>query len=280
MHAVNRQKRQPNSMENQTLTKAGKGSVQSLNRALGLLQLLSEYSDGLSLAELAPLADLAPSTAHRLLSSLQALDFVSFEPESNKWFVGVAAFRVGAGYLRRHDHIATAREVMRQLVRQAGETSNLAVMRNQTLTFVGQIECEEAMRMAVPLGARGPLHASAVGKSILAFLSQQEQTQVLNSIDYPPLTTKSHQNAKSLRKELQKVRAIGFAIDDEEQSDGLRCIGAPVFDEFGEPVFAISISGPTVRVTKQRVGGLARHVKDAARTITDRIGGIVPAHNS
>ncbi|MGJ8527768.1 IclR family transcriptional regulator [Maritalea sp.] len=267
-------------MEKQLSSKVGKGSVQSLNRALGLLQLLSEYSDGLPLSELAPLAELAPSTAHRLLSSLQALDFVSFETESNKWFVGVAAFRVGAGYLRRRDHIATAREMMRQLVRQTGETSNLAVIRNRSLTFVGQIECEEAMRMAVPLGARGPLHASAVGKSILAFMSQQEQADILANIDYPALTSKSHQNASALKKDLMQVRALGFAMDDEEQSDGLRCIGAPIFDEFGEPIFAVSISGPTVRVTTQRVNDLAQHVKVAAGDITDRIGGIVPADYS
>jgi IclR family acetate operon transcriptional repressor len=253
-----------------------KGSVQSLNRALALLQLLAEHPDGLSLAEIAPLAELAPSTTHRLLSSLQALDFVSFETDNNRWFVGLAAFRAGAGYLRRRDHIATARQTMRQLVAQTGETSNLAVVKNATLTFVAQIECNEAMRMAVPLGARGPLHASAVGKAILAFTPKPQRETVFKQIEFTPLTEQSHAGVDQLREDLDTIRKRGFAIDDEEQSIGLRCIGAPIFDEFGEPIFAVSISGPTVRVKAEKVEELADHVMVAARHITDQIGGIAP----
>lgn len=257
-----------------------KGSVQSLNRALGLLQLLAEHPDGLSLADIAPMAELAPSTAHRLLSSLQALDFVSFESENNRWFVGLAAFRAGAGYLRRQDHIATARQVMRQLVAQTGETSNLAVLKHGALTFIAQIECNEAMRMVVPLGARGPLHASAVGKAILAFLSPQERETALSSTVFEALTQKSHTTKNQLSEDLKTVGQRGYAVDDEEQSLGLRCIGAPIFDEFGEPIFAVSISGPTVRVTNQRVSELAGYVMGAAKVITEQIGGMQPKPQS
>jgi IclR family acetate operon transcriptional repressor len=257
-------------------TDQAKGSVQSLNRALGLLQILAEHPDGLSLAEIAPLAQLAPSTAHRLLSSLQALDFVNFEQDNSRWFVGLAAFRAGAGYLRRRDHIATARQIMRQLVEQTGETSNLAVLKNSTLTFVAQIECNEAMRMAVPLGARGPLHASAVGKAILAYSNTQERDIALKALSFEPLTQKTHTTKAALVADLEMVRSRGYAIDDEEQSVGLRCIGAPIFDEFGEPIFAVSISGPAVRVTGARVEELAAFVVQAASVITDQIGGIQP----
>jgi len=253
-----------------------KGSVQSLNRALGLLQILAEHPDGLPLADIAPLAQLAPSTAHRLLSSLQALDFVSFEQDNSRWFVGLAAFRAGAGYLRRRDHIASARKVMRQLVEQTGETSNLAVHKNGTLTFVAQIECNEAMRMAVPLGARGPLHASAVGKAILAFTNVQEREPVLDSLSYDALTAKSHCSKDALLSDLRNIRSRGYGVDDEEQSLGLRCIGAPIFDEFGEPIFAVSISGPTVRVTSERLASLASYVVQASDLITEKVGGIKP----
>ncbi len=256
-----------------------KGSVQSLNRALALLQLLAEHPDGLTLAEIAPLAELAPSTTHRLLSSLQALDFVSFETDTNRWFVGLAAFRAGAGYLRRRDHIATARQTMRQLVAQTGETSNLGVVKNATLTFVAQIECNEAMRMAVPLGARGPLHASAVGKAILAFSPNPQRENTIGQIEFFGLTEKTHGTVEQLRADLQLIRTRGYAIDDEEQSIGLRCIGAPIFDEFGEPIFAVSISGPTVRVKAEKVEELADYVMAAARHITDQIGGIAPRAN-
>jgi len=130
--------------------------------------------------------------------------------------------------------------------------------------------------MAVPLGARGPLHASAVGKAILAFTNPQEQADALDGIEYPPLTDKSHASKAQLLQDLQEIAKQGYALDDEEQSLGLRCIGAPVFDEFGEPVFAVSISGPTVRVTTKQVAELAEKVMQAANLITEQIGGIQP----
>jgi len=253
-----------------------KGSVQSLNRALGLMTCLADNSDGLSLADLARDMELAPSTAHRLLTSLQALDYVNFDSSEAKWFVGIGAFRVGVGYLRRRDHIGVARQEMRKLVEQTGETSNLAVLLKGRLTFVAQIECNEVMRMAVALGAQGPLHASAVGKAILAFSSNEEQVSALKLIDYFYLTDKTHSDAKSLGRDLETVRSRGFAMDDEEQSEGLRCIGAPIFNEYGEPISAVSISGPTVRVSEERTAEFAEAVVSTAAQITSKIGGVQP----
>lgn len=255
-------------------TETTKPSVQSLDRALGLLTLLSEHPNGLTLAELAPKAELANSTAHRLLTSLLQHGFVSFEPNSARWLVGLSAFRVGAAFNRRRDFVATARPAMRALVEKTGETSNLAVLRGQELTFVSQIECDHAMRMAVPIGTKGPLHASAVGKAILAFLEKSERERLLASIDYRALTPKTILEQQSLSDELSLVAEKGYALDDEEQALGLRCIAAPIFNELGEPVFAVSISGPTVRVSQDRVDALAKDIVSAAAQITEQIGGV------
>ena len=261
-------------MPKATKAKSAKQSVQSLDRAFGLLQLLADHPDGMTLAAIAPEADLAPSTAHRLLSSLEGLGFASFEASSNKWFVGLSAFRVGAAFLRRRDYVATARQFMRQLVELTGETSNLAVLKNDQLTFVSQIESSEAMRMAVPIGTRGPLHASAVGKAILAYLPQDEVADLVAKIDYPALTSKSHKNKTALLNDLKSIKSHGFAVDDEEQSLGLRCIAAPIFNELAEPIFAVSISGPTIRVSEDKLDHLAAHVVAVAKKISEQIGGV------
>jgi IclR family acetate operon transcriptional repressor len=251
-----------------------KPSVQSLDRALGLLKLLSDHPNGLTLAELAPKAELANSTAHRLLTSLLQHDFVSYETATGRWYVGLTAFRVGAAFNRRSDYIAIARTSMRKLVDETGETSNLAVLRGTQLTFVSQIECDHAMRMAVPIGTKGPLHASAVGKAILAYLEPQEREKLIGSIEFKKLTDKTISSPKALQEACKKIAKAGFAIDDEEQALGLRCIAAPIFNELQEPIFAVSISGPTVRVSTKHVDELAEKVKAAALQITEQIGGV------
>jgi IclR family acetate operon transcriptional repressor len=132
------------------------------------------------------------------------------------------------------------------------------------------------MRMAVKIGSVGPLHASAVGKSMLAFKPHEEAKPIIDALSFPQLTPKSLPDRKAYESELENVRKNGFALDDEEQSLGLRCIAAPVFNEFSEPVCALSISGPTVRVSQARTASLALLVQAAADRVTEKLGGKKP----
>lgn len=259
-----------------TEQKSPKSAVQSLDRAFGLLNIIAAEAEGVTLGALAQKAGLAPSTTHRLLGALEGQGMVAFDVQAGAWHIGLGAFQIGAAFLHRRDSIAAARAPMRRLMQEAGETVNLAILNKAQVVFVAQIECEEVMRMAVKIGSAGPLHASAVGKAMLAFTPADQTEQLIKAMRFPKLTEKTLRTRAAFEKELQKVRRTGFALDDEEQSLGLRCIAAPVFNEFAEPVCALSISGPTVRVREDRTSTLADLVKAAADRVTEKLGGKNP----
>jgi IclR family transcriptional regulator, acetate operon repressor len=146
--------------------------VQSLSRALLLLERLAASGMGMSLTEVAGSLGLAPSTAHRLLNSLRSHEFVDVDEAQGLWSIGVNAFSIGNAYLKKRDFIAQARPFMKRLVAETGETSNLAILEKSGVVYVGQVESPQTMRMVVSLGSRSPLHASGVGKALLSAMER------------------------------------------------------------------------------------------------------------
>jgi len=258
-------------------SKAGEaGSVQSLSRAFSLLGRLAEAAEGRSLSDLAGAAALAPSTAHRLLNSMRNEGFVEFDEETGLWSVGLQAFAVGNAYLKKRDLVAQARPFMRLLVADTGETSNLGVLDGDHHVFLSQVESPQLMRMVARLGRPGPVFAAGVGKALLSALPEHDLESILDRLEYEALTKHTIVDKESLKKELALVRTRGFAVDDEEQALGLRCISANIYDEHAEAIAAVSISGPTVRVSEDKVGALGAAVVQTAAAITSSIGGVGP----
>ena len=252
------------------------GRVQSLSRALTLLQRLAETDMGLSLTEVAGSLGLAPSTAHRLLHSMRKMDFVDYDEQQALWSIGVSSFIVGNAYLKKRDFVAQARPFMKQLVAKTGETSNLAILEGDSHVYVAQVECTEVMRMVVQLGSRGAVHAAGVGKALLSTLPEREALAIVQKNGMPALTKNTITTPRAFAKALDQIRRSGYALDDEEQTIGLRCVASNIYDEYGEAVGAISISGPTVRVTNERVPQLSAQVMDTVSKITHAIGGRRP----
>lgn len=250
------------------------GSVQSLTRAFSLLSRLGESGVGQTLSDLAGGAGLAPSTAHRLLTSMRQEGFVEYDEQAGLWSVGLQAFAVGNAYLKKRDFIAQARPFMRQLVAETGETSNLGVLDGDHHVFLSQVESAQMMRMVTRLGRPGPVHAAGVGKALLSALTSREVAAILRRTGLKSLTNHTLTTPSALMDELEKVRQQGFALDNEEQTLGLRCIAANIYDEHGEAIAAVSVSGPTVRVTMERVAPLSAAVMQAASEITQAIGGV------
>ena len=230
----------------------------------------------MSLAELSAESGLANSTTHRLLASMKQLDYVEYDAVLGLWSVGVKAFSVGNAYLRKRDFISQARPYMRELVAETGETSNIAVLKGDKHVFVGQIECSEVMRMVVQIGSEGYLHAAGVGKALLSALPEDEVRNIAKRTGLTKLSEKTITNVTSLLKELEKIRQTGYSFDDEEQANGLRCIASNIYNEYGEAIAAVSISGPAVRLSDDRITKLAETVKNKADAITHVIGGNLP----
>lgn len=258
----------------QTVGGSAPGAVQSLGRALDLMEAVAMAEQGAGLSELAKATGLAPSTAHRLLKTLQQRRYVSHDAERGLWFVGVQSFTVGAAFLRTRNVVAAARPVMRQLMEESGESVSLAVLDGADAVYLAQIECRAMMRALARPGGRAPLHCSGVGKALLAALAEGERAPLYRRVDFIRYTEHTLTDADALEAALRPIAAQGFAIDDEEFALGLRCVAAAIRDEYGEPVAAISCSGPTARVTVDRVAPLGQLVAAAAAEIGAALGAV------
>ncbi len=256
-------------------TAAQGGQVQSLGRALSILERLAD-ADGMTLTDLAQSVGLAPSTTHRLLTTLQQRRFADFDEEYGVWVIGVGAFNVGNAFLRNRRIVTLGRPVMRRLMEDVGETVNLAVEDQSELVYVTQFESHAPMRAFFRPGRRAPMHASAVGKAMLAEMDDAKVTDYLHRKGMPRFTDKTIVDPAALRAELQQVRERGWAVDDEEHTVGMRCVASTIHNEHGEVIAGVSVSGPSVRVTETRLGELGARVVQAANEITEQIGGVVP----
>lgn len=265
------------SKKNKATKTAGTTQVQSLSRALLVLERLATSDMGMSLTEVASSLGLAPSTAHRLLNSLRSHHFVDVDDTQGLWSIGVNAFAVGNAYLKKRDVIAQSRPFMKRLVAETGETSNLAILEQDRVVYVGQVESPQTMRMVVSLGSSSPLHASGVGKALLSVVPTGDALALIKQTDMVAFTEHTITNADQFATELQHIQQQGYSLDDEEQFEGLRCIAANIYNEYGEAVAAISISGPAVRVKRERLAQLSLLVMDAAQEVTEAIGGKQPA---
>lgn len=249
-------------------------TVQSLTRALRLLNVLAASDHGLTLSAIAQTGGLAISTTHRLLSTLQLENFVRFDPERGLWTIGVQSFIVGSAFLRSRDLTSIARPVMWQLMERSGETVNLAVEDRGEAIYIAQIECRKTMRAIARPGGRAPMHASGVGKALLAGMPDEEVDRIIALNGLPAATEKTISTPGQLWADIRLIRKRGFAIDDEESAIGLRCIAAAVLDESGRSTAALSLSGPTARIGDELLEPLSDAVRAAAAQITAAIGGI------
>jgi IclR family transcriptional regulator, acetate operon repressor len=250
------------------------GSVQALERGLNLLAIIAE-ADGLSLTSIAQRAGIAPSTAHRILTTLKSNGFVQDDSHGN-YLIGVQAFRAGSAFLRNRKLSDVGRITLRRLMEESGETANIAIEIESAVVFISQMESHRSIRAFHRPGARGPMHASSLGKAMLAALSDEAVAQKLHRVGMPRLTERTIVDPDALLSDLALIRKRGWSIDDEEQADGMRCVGSAIYNEHGEVIGAVSVSGPTVRVTDERLGELGPMVKRAAAEITERVGGKIP----
>lgn len=248
--------------------------IQSLDRAIEVLKVVSS-GNGMSLTEIATASGHPASSAYRILLTLQKHDVVEFVEVEQLWYVGLAAFRIGSTFLGRTRIVEQSRPVMQHLMAATGETANLAIVDCNEVIFISQVETHEPIRAFFRPGTRGPIHASGIGKALMAYYPPQRLAEILGST-LERYTPKTLTEAAALSDELERIRARGWSVDDEERTIGMRCVAAPVFNQSGEAVAGLSLSGPSVRVTPDRDQEYGTMVRDAADTVTAAIGGTRP----
>lgn len=250
--------------------------VQSLTRGLSLLEALARAEGGLTLTDVAQRVQLAPSTAHRLLSTLEKMGYVYQGGDLGRWYVGLQAFAVGSSFLANRDFVAQSHPYMRKLMEQSGETANLGILDGTDAVFIDQVQCREMMRTIVKLGSRVPLHASGVGKAIFAAMPDDEIEAILKVKGLPRITGNTITSPETMWAAIRVIRQRGWSFDDEEHALSTRCVAAPIYNEHAEVLGAISLAGPSSRLPDERIKQLGPLVAHTAEELTHRLGGKWP----
>lgn len=236
------------------------GSVRAVERALQLVEIFARSRGPLSITELSAQVGLAPSTVHRLVQTLSSLGYVVQYQESKRYGVGRGIAEINRAMLLKYEFTRFAQPHLEVLVEATGETANLAALYGTSAIYLNQVESPALMRVSNPLGTLVPLHCTAVGKVFMADFRPVTLDDVIQYAGLEALTPNTITTRKALEKELGRIRSQGYALDDEEYAQGVRCIAVGLRGSSGAVVSAISISGPAHRVTDERLPDLARQV--------------------
>lgn len=245
--------------------------VQSVERALQLLNLLAESPDESSLGDLARTAGLPTSTAHRLLGSLIRGGYVAQNPVTGRYGVGGQFVLLSRKGSQRQELIRLARPWLEQVARTTGETVNLTTRLDDSIIQLDHVDSANMLRVTWNAGERFPMHASASGKLFLAFLPPPERDRILKTAARHAFTSATLKRAQ-LKDALQTICAQGYALDDAEREDGVRCVAVPILDARGGIVAALSVSGPSLRLSVPMLHEMAQKLLPAARAISESLG--------
>jgi len=228
-----------------------KDYIKSLEKGLSIISLLSERGSPLKLEELVKLSGVKKTTCFRLLQTLIRSDFAARDADTNGYCIGPKLLTIGLAALKSRGIRELALPFMKEIGRKTGETVNLAILSGTDVIFVERLQSAHIIETTQRVGSRLSAHLSSMGKAILAHLPEAELNAITRRIRFEKRTKTSIATAAALKKELKKVRELGFALNDEELEKGLFAIGAPLIDHTGTAVAAINISFPLLRHSRQ-----------------------------
>ena len=227
--------------------------IKSVANALDVLEELSNEGGELGVTELSRRLNLHKNNIFRLLATLEAKGYVEQNKETENYRLGLKSLELGQNYLRRMSLIKQVRPVLEELVQRCNENAGLGVLRQQWVVYLDVVEAKRMVRVACRAGWRLPAYASAVGKVQLAFRSEQEVERSVDWKNMKAFTPNTITDKETFLKHLQEVRERGYAIDDEEFEEGVRCVAVPVKDYTRRVVAGISIQAPVFRLPEERI---------------------------
>ncbi len=244
----------------------------AVERALGILEMVALSTGGLTNSELSRKLEIPKSSASYILRTLERRGYLSRAAESGRYRLGLKVLALGRGVHTGMDLRKVALPFLQQLVDRTILTCHLAILDAGEAVYIEKVEAPGFIKMDTWIGRRMFVHSTSVGKSLVAWLPAAEIEAIIREHGLPKRTPKTIIAGAKLVKELEKVRAQGFAVDDEENSPGARCVGVPVFDNPAHAVAAIGLSGTTGQVTHENLPRLAETLKETARKISRQLG--------
>lgn len=247
-------------------TEGRDGSVQSVDRAVSILQVLARHGSA-RVTDIAAELDVHKSTVSRLLATLEARGLVEQSSARGSYVLGDGVTRIAAGAARRHGLAPLSRPVCTELAEAVGETVTVTIPDDGAVLSIDQVMGSQVVTSVNWIGRRSPLHATSSGKLFLA-----TRPDVAFADDLPAYTPATLTDPQQLADELERIRKRDYAVSDEEQEVGLRAVSAPIRDLDGEVVAALTISGPVFRMTPEAIDGHLPHLRAAADRISERNG--------
>jgi IclR family transcriptional regulator, KDG regulon repressor len=250
--------------------------VQTIDRVSSLIDILSRSPRGISIRDLSAEGNLPKGTTHRLLSSLTYFGFARQDPKTRNYLLGFKWIELGQLVLSQLDLRREAEPFLKDLAEKTKETVHLVFLDRNETVYIDKVEADHGqggLRMASRIGLRNPAHSSAVGKVLLSELPEEILTEILQEKGLAGRTGNTITETGQLREHLKIVRRQGYAVDDEENEKGIRCVGAPIYNEARMAVAAVSVSGPAFRITKKVIQEtLKNKVMETALGISRRLG--------
>lgn len=247
--------------------------MQSVERAISLLELLAQSGGGTSLTDLSSRAGLNISTCHHLLATLVKAGYVAQVPGRRTYALGARVLHLGQAFMRQVDLPRRAQPVLDRLNAATGESVHLAVLQGDQVVTVAKSEARQAVRVdAGVIGSAEAPHATATGKAMLAWLPEDQVRRILAANGLTRFTPATITDQAALIEDMRHIRRNGFSIDREEFQPGVVCVGAAVRDHSGAVIGALSVSAPAFRASDEHLARMRAAVADAARELSAEFG--------
>ncbi len=244
--------------------------IASLEKGIKILELLAKHGE-LTVSEAARLMDTNRAGSHRFISTLKDLGYVE-KNSSNKYQPTLKIMNLATKVANRFEIRKAAKPYMHKLSMMSKETINLGFFKNHEIIHIDKIDSLEVLRMDSALGDKAPAYCTGLGKAILAFLPAHELSHYLDNNELKSLAPNTITERQEFMTELERIRKNRFAVDDEEMTIGLRCIAAPIFDHNAYPAYAISISGPAMRLTHRALEDMRETLLTASLELSKTMG--------
>jgi IclR family acetate operon transcriptional repressor len=248
-----------------------KDSLESIDRMMTVVGALERAHDQ-PLEAIAREAGLSESTALRYLLSLSKHDLIERNEVTGNFRLGLKLFRLGALAIDRRDIAHIAQPVMAQLLDRFGESVNLATRLRTNIVLIRVVDSPNPVRKGARVGETDSWHATSLGKALLAAMTEAEAGEILSGLQFTAFTPNTITSAKDILRDLEGVKTRGYAIDDEESVEGLRCVGAAIHNHDGDPSYALSVSGPKSRMPYARIQEIGTMLAQSARELSRNLG--------
>lgn len=246
--------------------------IQSVARATQIIDHIADHGNQDSLSNIARTIGLSKSTVFSLISTLEQLGYVQQDQTTGRYSLGLRLFELGQIVHASMDIRTIAMPHLQKLAEKHGETAHLAVLSGDEVVYIDKVDSPHSIRITSQIGGRNPAHCTGVGKVLLAWLPVSEFDNIMESKHLTHFTPNTITDHEALKQHLQQVRYQGYAMDEEEIEMGLSCIAAPIKNHKGDVIAAISISGPSHRMTCENLSLIRKDILDTASAISGKFG--------